>query len=209
MFGIFDDLHPSTSVPISEASSRQILDRIALLKEYLLHQELVIASPNSSRHPPGVLQGFIKKSEDEIEDLYLLYIGKLKQERCNQSSSDKVFTTELDRMPKAGDIWRHFQGTDYEIIGVSNSQEIPFDSLIDYWAEDTETKKVLGIYHLEGSEEKITITKIDGLTPIAQEMVVYFTQSSAKVYASPLDNFLETLGDTPTWYYRFQKVISK
>jgi hypothetical protein len=102
-------------------------------------------------------------------------------------------------MPKAGDIWRHFQGTDYEIIGVSNSQEIPFDSPIDYWAEDTETKEVLGIYHLEGSEEKITITKIDGITPIAQEMVVYFTPSSAKVYASPLDNFLETLGDTPTW----------
>ena len=49
-------------------------------------------------------------------------------------------------LPKIGEVWRHFKGKQYQILSVSNSQEVP-DSPVTYWVEHTETSETLGVYH--------------------------------------------------------------
>lgn len=108
----------------------------------------------------------------------------------------------MDRTPKSGQKWKHFKGSEYEILGISNSNKIPL-SPITYWAEHTETEEMVGVYHLK---ETITVVKPDGLTPILETLVIYFQPEKARVWARPIANFLETLGLDGTQYYRFQRI---
>lgn len=107
----------------------------------------------------------------------------------------------VERQPKPKEIWRHFKGNEYHIINVSNSVWIPGDPIVSYWAKDSETEEVLGVYH---HDYGVTLCKEDGVDTIPEPHVIYRPSDWSIIWARKLDNFLEVI-EQPN-KYRFEKI---
>lgn len=108
--------------------------------------------------------------------------------------------------PKPGEIWQHFKGTNYHILGVSGLLLIP-DYPPHYWAKHTETEEILAVYHHIESESSLTLTRGDGLTVINEPHVLYFgTLDAVLVWARSLNNFLSNVVCQDGARLRFKKV---
>lgn len=109
-------------------------------------------------------------------------------------------------LPSRNQIWRHFKGGEYEIIGVSLSLEVP-DCPVSCWAIDTETGKTLELYHHQ--DNSLTLTRVGETNPLPNPYVVYTNphNSSSQVFARPVEDFMQILNDSSEGisYYRFAK----
>jgi len=92
--------------------------------------------------------------------------------------------------PQRGDRYRHFKGGEYEILGVSGSEYFLIRSEPAYWATHTETGEILTVWRWQGD---CAARKSDRVTPIFERFVIYQPFDRSKVWARPLDNFLEAL----------------
>lgn len=104
--------------------------------------------------------------------------------------------THIAGLIDVGQIWQHWKGGEYEIVGIDRA--------------------ILGIKE----NEIFSIARIEGLPCSAiavcdispgSEMVLYAGQSKKAVYARSRDNFTEILGDTHdpkagTMFYRFTRL---
>lgn len=114
-------------------------------------------------------------------------------------------------IPVAGEIYKHFKGTEYKILDVTLTDNFQPDyKTPTCWAKHTESGQTLGCW--DGIRGWATWATLDGEL-IRDRLVLYCANSEqlSPVWARPLDNFLEVLSSgandgTASNYYRFEKV---
>jgi hypothetical protein len=97
-----------------------------------------------------------------------------------------------DSIPKKGQIWQHFKGNKYSILGVARTDEdYLFNSsatIPDYWAKDTEDGT---IYAVSWIDDELLLSKAPAAEDLFHhEYVIYQDlKDSSKIWAREINNF--------------------
>jgi hypothetical protein len=91
--------------------------------------------------------------------------------------------------PKSGEIYEHFKGNEYRIIGIAKTKK--FNSLYvpDYFAKDSETQEILEVFRVDN---ELLISLPSGVHLENQKYVIYQQVNNLKnIWSRDLKNFLE------------------
>jgi hypothetical protein len=114
-------------------------------------------------------------------------------------------------VPKKGEIWQHFKGGQYKILGVARTDEIYTESmpLPSYYAQHTEDSILFAVYKLG---EDLIINQHPEELVINEKYVIYRDIHLAKptIFARKLKNFLELIPkNSHQHHYRFLRITNQ
>ena len=134
--------------------------------------------------------------------------------------------TIQDSRPQVGQIWTHFKGDDYHIVGISTVQDLSLDHhlVVDsYQAQEESTGKLIEVYRViyikprtflgwlrfweSPKQTFITVAQYQSGEFLKHPMVFYQKvhptnlNENSVIWARTLENFLEVLGSEDQCFY--------
>jgi hypothetical protein len=111
-------------------------------------------------------------------------------------------------VPQKGEIWQHFRGNQYKILGVARTEEISKEKTLAkflYLAKHTEDSVKFSVYDLAG---ELLINKHPEDLILGDKYVIYQDiHNESKIWARKLKNFLELIPKNfHQHHYRFLRI---
>lgn len=120
--------------------------------------------------------------------------------------------------PNPGEIWQHFKGTKYTVIGVAKlyKNEQPYPDYVVYSKKNlvlNDSRCFVRVFDT-GSNNCFWLSKLDDgvlhkghfILSLSDETWEEEDKNDETIWGRPLNNFMEVLGDGTTHFYHFSRV---
>lgn len=121
----------------------------------------------------------------------------------------------MRKLPQSGEKWRHFKGGEYSVIAIAyffkarEKKRVVYSKAAPEWNTmlaakvfDTESNAVFSLHQFGSLEPNYALFF---LSP-TEETWKSENVTDGTIWARPLDNFMEVVGEDPCCEYRFERI---